>query len=352
MSILRKKAGKGLAAFALAAGLGGGAAAQNFDHEAYLNQLWDAAKAKGQTEVAMYSNNSLQFKELFATFEDKYGIDIKVTDMFGPPLVARLEADYATGNVQADILMSGPSDLIVFKQHGWLESWVPENAKGVMDPNLYGPDDAWVSFAALPLGTMVNTTLVEEKDYPKTNADMVTERWRGKIAMNKPHASSGLSQGVGVLLENGVIDFAYLEKLAALDPLIAASARASMDLVITGQRELTPYISLNSFLTAKEKGAPVALIFPSDGYSAIAAPNGLAKNAPHPEAGKLLLAWFQSPEAQALFTKSGQPGVMPGAPAPEGYPELSTLPRKTMSADWLQNEYPKMLERNTKIFSQ
>ena len=45
-----------------------------------------------------------------------------------------------------------------------------------------------------------------EADYPKTNADMVTERWQGKIAMNKPQSSSGLSQGVGVLLENGVVE--------------------------------------------------------------------------------------------------------------------------------------------------
>jgi iron(III) transport system substrate-binding protein len=331
--------------------LGGAAHAQDVDHEAYLNELWEAAKAKGQTEVTMYSNNSLQFGELFQTFEDKYGIEIKATDMFGPPLVARLDADYATGNVQADILMSGPSDLIVFHDRGWLENWIPENAKGI-DPKLIGPDNAWISFAVLPLGTMVNTTLVDEADYPMTNDDMVTERWNGKIAMNKPHASSGLSQGVGVLVENGVIDYEYLEKLAALDPLVAASSRASMDLVITGQRELAPYISLNSFLSAKEKGAPIHLIFPSDGYAAIAAPNGLAVDAPHQEAGKLLLAWFQSPEAQALFTKSGQPGAMPDAPVPEGYPELAEYPRETMSTDWLVNEYPKMLERNTEIFDQ
>lgn len=351
MTKLKESTGRRLATAALVAMLGGAVHAQDFDHEAYLNELWEAAKAKGQTEVTMYSNNSLEFGELFQVFEDKYGIDIKATDLFGPPLVARLEADYATNNIQADILMSGPSDLVVFKERGWLESWIPENAKS-MDPKLIGPDNAWLSFAVLPLGTMVNTTLVEEADYPKTNADMVTERWQGKIAMNKPQSSSGLSQGVGVLLENGVVDYEWLEKLAALDPLIAASARASMDLVITGQRELAPFISLNSFIAAKEKGAPVALVFPSDGYAAIAAPNGLAVDAPRPEAGKLLLAWFQSPEAQALFTKSGQPGAMPGAPAPEDYPELAEYPRTTMSTDWLQNEYPKMLERNTEIFGQ
>jgi hypothetical protein len=43
---------------------------------------------------------------------------------------------------------------------------------------------------------------------------------------------------------------------------------------------------------------------------------------------------------------------MPDAPVPEGYPELAEYPRETMSTDWLVNEYPKMLERNTEIFDQ
>jgi iron(III) transport system substrate-binding protein len=337
-----------LTAVAFAAAFGT-AQAQSFDHEAYLNKLWEDAKAKGQTEVTMYSNNSLPFKELFATFEKKYGIAVKATDMFGPPLVARLDADYSTGNIQADILMSGQSDLIVFHERGWLESWVPESAS-LMDPKLIGPDNHWFAFAVLPLATMVNTTLVKEEDYPKTYADFVSDRWKDKIGMNNPSASSGLSQGVGVLIENGVVDYAWEEKLAALNPLIAASSRASQDLVITGQREYAPFVSLNDYRNAKSKGAPVAWVIPTDGYPAIAAPNGLAVKAPRPEAGKLLLAWFLTPEAQALFLKSGQPGSMPGGPGPDDFPELATLPRYTMSVKWLQEEYGNMLTKNKAIY--
>lgn len=348
MTRIAKWVGPGVAAIALFA-LASGAHAQTFDHESYLSKLYDDAKAKGESEVTMYSNNSQNFKEIFAAFEKKYNIHVRVTDIFGPPAVARLDADYATNNIQADILMSGVSDLIVFHDRGWLEKWIPDSAK-LEDPKLIGPDDTWFSFAVLPLGTVVNTTLVKKADYPLTNADHVADRWKDQITMNNPSASSGLSQGVGVLIENKVVGYDWLEKLAALNPLIGASSMAALQLAVTGQRAISPFVSLNTFLDVRSKGAPVDYVIPSDGYAAIAAPNGLAVKAPHPEAAKLLLAWFLSPEAQALFTKSGQPGAMPGAPNPDGFPELAKYKRYTMSTDWLRNEYGKMLARNKEIF--
>ncbi|MGH6924922.1 MAG: ABC transporter substrate-binding protein [Propylenella sp.] len=338
----------GLAAFAGVA-LSAGAQAQGFDHEAYLQKLAADAKAKGQTEVTMYSNNSQQFGEIFSTFTEKFGIEVAVTDMFGPPLVARLDAEYGTGNIQADILMSGVSDLIVFRERGWLEPFVPDNAEG-LDPGLIGPENLWFSFAVLPLGTIVNTSLVKPEDYPKNWADHVTERWQGKIGMNNPSASSGLSQGVGALLEHGVIDEEWLRSLAALKPLIAPGAVAAMQMVASGQMELAPLTSTNIFIDAKGKGAPLAFMLQEDGYAALPAPVGLAAKAPRPEAAKLLLAYFLTPECQALFTKSGQPGSMPGAPGLDWLPELEKFPRKVMTFEFLSEKYGPMLENNKKIF--
>jgi iron(III) transport system substrate-binding protein len=325
------------------------ASVQAFDHEAYLQKLYADAKAKGQTEVTMYSNNSKQFGEIFASFEKKFGIKVKVTDMFGPPLVARLDAEYATGNIQADILMSGVSDLIVFKDRGWLEPFVPANAEG-LDPSLIGPDNLWFSFAILPLGTIVNTDLVKPEDYPHTWADHVKPRWMGKIGMNNPSASSGLSQGVGASLEHGAISEDWLKQLAALKPIIAPGAVASMQMVASGQVELAPYVSTNIYVDAKAKGAPLAFLLQEDGYAALPAPVGLAVKAPRPEAAKLLLAYFMTPECQALFTKSGQPGVMPGAPGLDWLPELATYPRHVMSYEFLTQNYGPMLARNKQIF--
>ena len=325
------------------------AQAQSFDHEAYLQKLYAEAKAKGQTQVTMYSNNSMNFKEIFAAFEKKFGIKVTVTDMFGPPLVARLDAEYSAGKPTADILMSGVSDLIVFYQRGWLEPFVPDNAKG-LDPSLVGPDGRWFSFAVLPLGTIVNTNIVKPEDYPRTWADLIKPQWQGKIAMNNPSASGALSQGIAANLEHGTYDRQWLQKLAALKPLIVASAPASLQMVASGQMALAPYVSYNFFIDAKNKGAPLAFLLQQDGYAALPAPAGLAKGAQHPEAAKLLLAYFMSPECQALLTKSGQPGAMPGAPGIDALPELQKFPREIMSWQYLSDQYDSMLTANKQLF--
>src|SRR5690606_17963589 len=111
-----------------------------------------------------------------------------------------------------------------------------------------------------------------------------------------------------------------------------------------------PYISMASFFDAKAKGAPLAFLLQEDGYAALPVPAGLASKAPRAEAGKLLLAYFMTPEVQALFSKNNQPGAMPGAAFPDWLPEAANLPRDVMSYKFLAEEYGPMLARNKAIF--
>jgi ABC-type Fe3+ transport system substrate-binding protein len=331
--------------------IGGAAHGQSFDHDAYIAKLAAAAKAKGQTEITMYSNNTRDFGEIFETFKAKFGITVKPTDMFGPPLVARLEAEFAANGHSADIISSGVSDLIVFHRKGWLASWVPESAR-LADKALIGPNNEWFGFAVLPLGTIVNSQKIKAEDCPDTWAKHVDGRWAGKIAMNNPSASSGLSQGVASSLEHKGFDVEWITKLAALKPLIMPSSNASVQMAASGQAEYAPYVSFNTYKRAVAAGAPLAFCLQKDGYAALPAPASLGKGAVREEAAKLLLAWYLTPEAQALFSKSGQQAIMPGAPGLADLPEASQYPRHVMTWQYLDSEYGKMLEANKGRFGQ
>jgi ABC-type Fe3+ transport system substrate-binding protein len=331
--------------------IGAGASAQSFDQNAYIAKLAADAKAKGQTEITMYSNNSKDFGELHGTFTKKFGIKIKVTDMFGPPLLARLQAEFSANGHSVDVITSGVSDLIVFHRKGWLESWIPESAK-LADKSLLGPNDEWFSFAVLPLGTVVNNQKVKASDCPDTWPKHVNARWASKIAMNRPHASSGLSQGLAASLEHGAVNVNWIKKLASLKPLIAPSSNASVQMVASGQAEYAPYVSFNTFKRSVKAGAPLSYCLQKDGYSALPAPTSLAKHAQHTEAAKLLLAWYLTPEAQALFSKSGQQAIMPGAPGVDGLPQATTYPKEIMTWEYLDKHYEQMLNDNKKIFGQ
>ena len=123
------------------AALGAPARAQSGDQEAYLQGLYHAAQAAGQKEVLLYASSSADNLPLYQVFSKKFpGISVKSTDMFGPPLEARLQAEFASTGPQVDLIASGEPDLLNFKTHGWLQPFLPDTAKG-LPQQLIGPDN-------------------------------------------------------------------------------------------------------------------------------------------------------------------------------------------------------------------
>jgi iron(III) transport system substrate-binding protein len=53
-------------------------------------------------------------------------------------------------------------------------------------------------------------------------------------------------------------------------------------------------------IQGKEKGAPVEIVYPSEGTPLATSPSALFKGAPNPNAGRLFYNWMQSREAQQL----------------------------------------------------
>jgi len=320
------------------------------DNSAYLDGLYKAAQAAGQRDVAIYASSSPDNQPLYDAFSKRFpDIRVKSSDLFGPPLEARLQAEFASSGPQADLLATGEPDLLVFKPHGWLQPFIPDTAKGI-PAELIGPDNLWISYATLPLGAIVNTALVQPKDYPKTWKDLVSPAWRGKVALSNPGAINGVSQAFAAARKAGVIDQAWLEAFAANKPLITPGAVAALQMVATGQALLSPIVARTQFLNAKKQGAPLEWIIPAEGYTALPAPVALLARAPHAEAAKLLMAWMMTPEAQALFAKTGQPGVMPGAP-PLDLPAGTSTTRFILDWRYLQDNYPGLLQGFKKTFA-
>jgi iron(III) transport system substrate-binding protein len=55
----------------------------------------------------------------------------------------------------------------------------------------------------------------------------------------------------------------------------------------------------------KEKGEPVEIVYPTEGTPIIVGPSGVMKNAPNPNAARLLANWMFSLEAQQLMVDFG-----------------------------------------------
>jgi iron(III) transport system substrate-binding protein len=344
-------------ATSMLAAIGGGATAraaraqQAVNAPAYLQQLYAQAKEAGQTQVIVYAASSSDNVPLYKEFQTQFpAITVKGIDLFGPPLEARLQAEFASSGPQADLLATGEPDLLNFKPHGWLQPFVPDTAIGIAR-TLIGPDDLWIGYATLPLGVIVNSNAVSGSALPKTWKDLASVAWRGKTTMSNPGGINGLSQGLAAALKAGVIDQAWLDLVAANKPLITPGAIAALQMVAGGQANMCPLIAYNQYVNAKKAGAPLGFVFPAEGYAALPAPFALVAKAPHTEAAKLLMAWFMTPAAQAMLSGIGQPGTMPGAPSLSNLPPGTTTTRFILDWRYLQDNYPALLQTFRKTFA-
>jgi iron(III) transport system substrate-binding protein len=161
----------------------------------------------------------------------------------------------------------------------------------------------------------VNTELVG-KDEIKTAQDLLNPKWKGKIAWSTS-PSSGAPAYVGAVLMSMGADkgMAFLRALAKQDVVnVDATDRAVLDQVILGQYAIALSIFDHHADISAKKGAPVAWLkvepIPAPFHSI-----GLVKNAPHPNAAKLLIDFLLSEEGQRAFADVGYLPAMPSVPA-------------------------------------
>jgi iron(III) transport system substrate-binding protein len=145
-------------------------------------------------------------------------------------------------------------------------------------------------------GSAYNTDLVKAADLPDTLDGFSDPKWKGQLAIEarlRPYVYGTPFLGG----EDKVVDM--LRRLRANDPRPTDGDIKSQSLLIAGEfpvligAYLQRYISMKGkpwgFVPFKEVWSNV----PRQGYV-------VPKGAPHPNAGKLFMWWFVSPEGQAL----------------------------------------------------
>ena len=209
-----------------------------------------------------------------------------------------------------------------FLKAGLVEPYAPSDA-GKYTPELKDAGGRWNALVLYFLTAGINTQLVG-KDEIKTAQDLLDPKWKGKIAWGDS-PSSGAPAYIGAVLQSMGEDkgMAFLRALAKQNIInVEATNRAILDQVILGQYPIALSIFNHHAAISASKGAPVAWLkvepIPAPFHSI-----GLVKNAPHPNAGKLLIDFLLSEEGQRAFADVDYLPAMPSVPAktPEVKPE-------------------------------
>jgi len=249
-------------------------------------------------------------------------IDVKwVRDSTGV-ITAKLLAEKA--NPQADLVVgTSASSLAVFANEGMLLPYAPKGLDKISaqyrDPK--NPPD-WVGMDVYGAAICFNTVEAAKLNLPKpeTWQDLAKPVYKGRIVMPNPASS-----GTGYLDVAGWIQMWGDQKAwTYMDALHANIAQythsGSKPCRQAGAGEFPIGVSFEyRAVTTKKSGAPIDIIFPTEGLGWDLEASGIMKGTKKLAAAQAMMDWLATPGAMELYAKNFAVLAMPGMAKPLDY---------------------------------
>lgn len=263
--------------------------------------LIEAARAEGR--VVFYANIT-GVEPLIARFAELYGFPAEYVRISTDKFIPTVLTEFLAGKLLADVVQGPLPILQILKKEGILGRYV--SPQSVHYPEwARDPDGVIQLFGIEYVCILYNTELVAPQDVPTSYLDLANPKWKGKIVMPDPttHATT-ISWLVG-LKEANVFGseaawVAWLQGLAANDPMFVASFGPTPDPIARGEKALG--ISMPKYIITK---APAPLMWADVAEGLFGSPRAIAlvNNPRRPQAAKLFLDFWLSPEAMRLLAE-------------------------------------------------
>ncbi|GAA3999094.1 ABC transporter substrate-binding protein [Deinococcus rubellus] len=254
-------------------------------------------------------------------FKQRYPkVDVQLFRSGTGEVTAKLNAELEAGNPQADLLwVADQTYFDTLSKRNLLEKL---NLIGLKVPAsaVYGDTSAEVRKLYNVIG--VNTNVL--KTIPKSFADLKLPAYQNKLAMPNPLFSGGALSTAGTLAQQ--LSWDYFGALAKNGMKIEQSNPITTTKLINGEYGAALLVDY-ALRREMAKGAPIEVVYPSEGAILVPTPIGVLKSSKHKALAQAFVRFLYSPTAQANFAKLSYVPVMPGAPRPAGVPaSIPTLP--------------------------
>ena len=290
-----------------------------------LAALGTAAQAK--TDLVVYTAiEADQLKEYKAAFE-KSNPDISlrwVRDSTGI-VTAKLMAE--KNNPQADVIWGlAATSLMLLDAEGMLEPYAPAGVEA-LSPKFKDTKSppAWVGMDAWMAVIVFNTREAEKHGLPRPASwkDLTKPVYKGHIVMPNP-----MSSGTGFLDVSSWLQlfgeddgWKFMDALHENMGTYTHSGSKPARMAASGEYPIGISFAYRA-ATEKSRGAPVDLVFPSEGLGWDMEATAIVKGTKKLDAARKLVDWSVTREANELYNKGYAIVAMPGVAKPvEHFPE-------------------------------
>jgi iron(III) transport system substrate-binding protein len=226
------------------------------------------------------------------------------------PTMAKIEAERA--NPQADVIWGVFNDYLTgAAKKGLLEPYAAKDSQ-VVPARFKNPENMWQGVTLLTVAFAANDKKMTELKLspPRSWAELIDPRYKGHVVMSNPSTSGTayllLASQVARLGEDKAFDY-----YAALDKnlsQVTKSGGAPGRMAASGETPIGVALAYEVEM-AKKQGAPLDIVFPSDGVAWTFEGNALVKGAKNPQNARRFLDWAMSKSAMEAYAKWRGTGI-------------------------------------------
>jgi iron(III) transport system substrate-binding protein len=264
------------------------------------------AAAQKEGKVVWYTSVDLPVAEKVArAFEAKYsGIAVRVERNGSERLFQRIEQELASGIHAGDVVnTSDGAHFVIWKRAGRLQPYLPLEAAQSLPKDQVDADGTFLGWRASLSVIGYNTNLVQAQEAPKSFADLLDPRWRGRIVKGHPgYSGTILTATFQISRELG---WGYFERLAKQNVLQVQSSTDPPKKLALGERAVMADGNEYNVFQMKESGQPLEVVYAAEGSPMITGPSAIFKTAPNPNAARIYQHYLFAPETQQMICDVG-----------------------------------------------
>jgi iron(III) transport system substrate-binding protein len=246
--------------------------------------------AAAQDRLVVYSANDANLNRfVFEAFTRETGIEVEPVEGGSGVVFRRIasERERPLGDV-----VWGVSRALLTANRALLAPYASKN-KDAMPAEFRDPEDHWIGNNVHLLVILQNTKLVAADAGPKTWADLLDPRWKGKIAFTDPANSGSAFTNLTMLADLWGGGEAGWDKVGRLLANTKVLNRSTLVFQGVGNGEFALGMSLEyAGLLWASNGAPVQVVYPQDGTVAQMEGVGIIKDGPNPQAAKAFVDYI------------------------------------------------------------
>ncbi len=280
--------------------------------DAAWSKVVEAARKEGV--ITIYAGSQFAGdagRKALEAFTNQYGIRVDVLIIAGRQAVEKVKIENKMKLPIADILGVGLSSQTELSLAGLLDSiWqdLPElrNTAVFRVDQKYTPNGDVLNMTLEVTGPIINTRLVKAQDEPRSYADLLDPKWKGKIILIDPRSGGG--GGFAWFAEMRyykILDDDYFRRLARQEPSLWGGSEIELaNMIGRGEAWLYPYTSAGIVGPMILEGAPIKILGMNEGNSVLTNPISTIKGSSHPNASKVFINWLFSKEGQDIYGKA------------------------------------------------